>query len=437
MNTHRYLIRALVFSLIVYAIVHVAIRGPINYGRGNNLVDFGNVYAASKMWVAGENAYDKSQFARVWTESSPGAYNLGTENWTFVLPPGALPILAPLGLLPAWWAATLWIIASLLLIVVCIAVTTRIAGLQWNDWRTLVLVAVALAWAPTQLMFASGQPALLAVTAILLATCIAGQRPLVGAALLGLALALKPQLAGPFVLWFVFFRQFRTAGWALVLGLALTLIGVVQLEAGGHAWLSTWFLNIADTTGGGAINDPQVTSHWRNQMIDLGVLLHSFVDSQLQVRAYTQVLSFLIAVLFVALLGRVKDQPNKLLPIALLGTLTMLPVYHRVYDAMLMLPAVAWGLMALRTESHRWAVATLFGCAMLLVPYNLPHHLPRGLEHTMLWNALIYPHHALAVLWVSTALTGALVATSRSLVRTAAPASDSVAPPPAADAGRI
>ena len=62
---------------------------------------------------------------------------------------------------------------------------------------------------------------------------------------------------------------------------------------------------------------------------------------------------------------------DPLLSVATLGALTMLPVYHRAYDAALLLPAYAWRWRSLSSRRlRRFAIAALAMLSIFLIPWD-------------------------------------------------------------------
>jgi hypothetical protein len=52
----------------------------------------------------------------------------------------------------------------------------------------------------------------------------------------------------------------------------------------------------------------------------------------------------LLAAFYIVLLARLRNAEDQLLPLAALAVLTLLPVYHKAYDATLLVLALAWAL---------------------------------------------------------------------------------------------
>jgi hypothetical protein len=164
-------------------------------------------------------------------------------------------------------------------------------------------------------------------------------------------------------------------------------------------------MEIASAPGGP--NDPTTSGKWRNQMIDLRAWLYTLTEAHALVTAKALLVSLALAAAYVALLARRRASLRQggLLPLASLAALTLLPVYHKMYDATLLVLGLAWALRALRDPAARGAaVATLLALSVFLVPFDfLPLLMKRtaaldALSKTWLWRVVIFPHHALATL---------------------------------------
>jgi hypothetical protein len=151
-------------------------------------------------------------------------------------------------------------------------------------------------------------------------------------------------------------------------------------------------------------------------MIDLRVWLYALLGTHDFVATKGSIISTVLAAVYVALLARARPtdrvggdkRDDQLLPLAALAALTLLPVYHKLYDAVLLVLALAWALRALRDPRLRGvAGATLAALAIFLIPFDfLPLLMKRtavldGVAQTWLWRVVIFPHHALATLAVA------------------------------------
>ena len=83
--------------------------------------------------------------------------------------------------------------------------------------------------------------------------------------------------------------------------------------------------------------------------------------------------------------------------------LMLLPVYHKAYDAAVLLLPFAWSLRQSATPGapRRQALLLIALLSVFLVPFNLlplamqRTHALDAFAQTALWRIVIYPHHAL------------------------------------------
>jgi hypothetical protein len=165
--------------------------------------------------------------------------------------------------------------------------------------------------------------------------------------LVAVATALKPQIGGAFILYFLLVRRWRASVLAMALLGVLTAVAVGRLTAAHVAWLGALQANLhAASTGGGYI-DPSAANPWRWHMVNLQHPLHTFLDSRAAVGALTWLITAALFLAYVrALLAASPDRPE-MLAAGIPGILCLLPVYHRYYDAVIMVIPLAWAVSVL------------------------------------------------------------------------------------------
>ena len=418
----RYAAWALVALLLTWAVAQVLVRGPIDVNGNVNLWDFASHYSSARLWLIGQNPYDNASLTVAWQASSPGPFDAPLDYWYGLLPPGAYVVLAPLAALPAWAAALAWLALSAGAIAVCVSVALSLANIRPNSLNAWLLTGAALAAAPFQALLAVGQVSLFAVALILLAVwCARRDRAAHAGVLLAVAASFKPQLAAPFGLFYLCYRNWKLAGYATVTGLLLNGIGVAQLEWRGIDWWTMWTANIAASTRPGQANDPTFTGHWRHQIVSLTVLLHALTASKLAVTLLNATLSAALVGTYAWLARRARFSADALLSVSILCAVGLLPVYHRSYDAALLIVPLAWALTSLRGPLRGAAWATLAALSVFLIPFDalVLARQKLGLfievSRTWWWTALVAPHHAWALLAVCACLLGALYLRVRQL----------------------
>jgi hypothetical protein len=114
--------------------------------------------------------------------------------------------------------------------------------------------------------------------------------------------------------------------------------------------------------------------------------------------------------LWLVLLFRRVGNNNDLLGLSTLAVLSLLPVYHRLYDASLLIFPLAWSLAALPEFRKKLARGTLLLILVFLVPggsalEQLQHtsHLV-ALQHSWWWTHIVMPHQVWALLFLSVLL---------------------------------
>jgi hypothetical protein len=114
------------------------------------------------------------------------------------------------------------------------------------------------------------------------------------------------------------------------------------------------------------------------------------------------------------LLRRRAASNNELLELGALTVLSLLPVYHRMYDASLLIFPLAWSLAALPGSQNKLAKGTLLLILVFLVPggsaleqLQLSSHLVT-LQHSWWWAHIVMPHQVWALLFLSALLLMAM-----------------------------
>jgi hypothetical protein len=170
----------------------------------------------------------------------------------------------------------------------------------------------------------------------------------------------------------------------------------------------------------GGIDDYTPANPTRFDLLNLQVVLFQVVGSTV----VTQVLAWLVAaglVLRWAIQQRKAEGAEAgLFDLAVLGTVSLLPIYHRFYDGCLLLLPLAWAVTQLCGRQRRIA------CAMLIVavPFVVPgaallrtmaggNSILQGFAQTWWWQFLVAPHQVWIILTMSVLLLAAQTAQAR------------------------
>jgi len=217
---------------------------------------------------------------------------------------------------------------------------------------------------------------------------------------------------------------------AIVTAGAIGLTALIAMQMSHPDWLTAWRSSIAASTQIGGVNDYSWAGEYRDEIIDLKLLLVSAIHDPVALRVTILCITAALLASFVRAFPRTPRpaQPaeltthdsqltisrTNLLALAALSAIALLPIYHRVYDATLLTLALAWALAELDGPRRRFAIALLVPMLVFLVPFDIvqtvSHRAPRLFEltRTSWWQSLIAPHYAWGTLLVAIGLLGTL-----------------------------
>jgi hypothetical protein len=415
---------AVVVLLILAAFGQFGVR-TFRHRNEIPLWDFASVYSAARTWENGGNPYDRAAIRATWHQTT-GHVSDNIEFWSSVYPPTSLTMLAPVAFWRPGAAMTLWLAIVLALLVLQFAALLDLAGLKlsFHDPRGLLLIAASLFAAPIQFGVLSGQPSTPAISLCIIAIwCIARQRDGLGGVLLGIACAFKPQIAAPFILYYLVLRRWRAVEPALVMIAMLSALSLTAMQLSHVNWMHGWAENVQQTLAVGGVNDRAPTGPFRDEIIDLQILLAAFVQRgyalrlaagcviAVQVAWYVRV----AATRTMTITSRnsapsTSSASADLLPLATLSALSLMAMYHRVYDAIILTLAFAWALAELYGRRRRFALTALALLCVFMVPFDvlssITHRLPSlaALSDAWWWAAIVEPHYAWALLALTLSL---------------------------------
>lgn len=397
----------LIGLLMIFGVVFVA-RGPLRAIDGGT--DLVHLYAAAVVWLEGGSPYDGQQCADAMAHagySNPQHVASGSYY-----PPPTIAALSPLGLM-SWESARLvWLSLNLIACGVLVwALTCWLTVLQGSS-RGMLAVLLVIAWGPAMTALSLGQLSIVASALIFSGLILLDRgKPWIAGLLLAAGCLIKPQLGLGFLLLIALRREWLTLGVGLALIAMVTGLGIGRLMLTTPDWAGQMAGNIANDQTMGLVLDASPDAPMRFQMIDLRPLLYLLVSEAWVGFSALLVAASLAAVAIVKLL-RLGIQRHVLLATAGVGLLVLLPVYHRAYDAMLLLPLLALVINHVR-RAPRDRLMMLIGLAMLPLFLPLPAILAvvrqRGLisdnlYHTWLWQNVVMQHQSWCLLIASIAL---------------------------------
>jgi hypothetical protein len=404
----------LLLLFLAAAAVVFAWRGPMRaLGAGDDLRVF---YTSTRLWLQGHNPYD---YAALGDELFKAGGPHGDFAGESLNPPCTFVVLAPLGLL-SWPAArVVWLAVNLLALGLLFLGLLRLVRADMTRTRVLLLMTFTLGLAPVQTSIWVGQT-VIPVAALIVWAILAHRHgwDLRAGALFAMAAAIKPQMGAAYLAYLLVRGRWRVVLAGAVVGCLLLAAGVVRLEVAGAQWLPALRANYVASFGGGS--GDLTRAEVRYQLLQLQSPLFVLTG----VKAVASMISWIVvAILGAIMLGharRLKTDRQELLALAIVTALGLLPVYHRYYDAVIILIPVAWALASHPQRLARYAKLSM----LLVVPFVLPGgsmlnwlgatgHVSPQVVNSWWWQGLVVPHETWLTLGVAIVLTAAIVRTAR------------------------
>jgi uncharacterized membrane protein YciS (DUF1049 family) len=345
------------------------------------MMDFKGVYFDARCLLQHTDPYKPGEPLRVYLEeentlpqSADGLRQVLMRD--VYLPPASI-FIAPFAMLPLRPAQVLWMILT--------AAGLVLAGyLIWNLGANYAPVIsdglICLALANSEVLFATGNPAGVAVSLCVVAVwCFLKDRFVwAGVVCLAISLAIKPHDTGLVWLYFLLaggayrIRALQTLLVTVVLGLAA--IGWITPTS--PHWMQELHSNLLADSAPGGVNNPGLASpngRTVSMVIDLQSAVAVFRDDPLIYNSVSYIVcGMLLLTGAVRTLRSRFSQRGPLLALAAIAPLTMLVAYHRPFDAKLLLLAVPACAMLWAEGGRIGRLALLVTAAGIVATSDLP-----------------------------------------------------------------
>jgi len=400
--------RVLAAVLLIAAVAEFSVRGPLRSMHQLGWNDFLFPYIQAKAWARGQDAYSSrsiisfwpSQIARpLWVDSDVASGTLERKRGIPTpYPPTSFVVLAPFSALPWLPAEWIWIAINSVAVALMPFALLSLCNCQFRELRALWFLAAAFALAPLHTGLATENPAMLAVSLTVYAVWAAhSDRRLLAGVLLAVALCLKPTVAAGLLLYYVIRREWKTAGTAVLIAAAAGLIAVLRFELAGVPWLASYRENASRIFAAGSLADFTNADRVRFNMIHAQVFFATFIRSATAVNLLARSLGAALVAAWVWLCLRSRGA-SALLEIGAISVASLIPFYHRFYDAALLLWPLAWALLGVR---RRIAAGALLMMAPFLVPgpallgdLAASGRIPPRIVSSWWWNTIVLSHEA-------------------------------------------
>jgi hypothetical protein len=397
--------------LLLGSVIFVFLGFALQNVSSTPLVDFRMMYYPARCLLQHCDPYNEEQVLRIYeTEGNYGQVDTAREreiSTRYVYLPSAFSVTLPFALLSWGLARALWIALTAGSLIFGSLLIWRVGA---NFAPIVAGCLIGFLLANSELLIDQGMCAGIALSFCVIAVCcFVGHRFVVaGIVCLALSLALKPQDTGLVWLYFLLaggvYR--RRALQTLLLTVVLSLPAVIWVWRVAPNWVQELHSNILAFSAHGGINDPGLASsggHGLAMVISLQSIISVFRDDPrvYNLGSYLVCTPLLLAWVFITL--RFRATPTRAwLALAAVAALSMLPVYHREYDAKLLLltvPAgmVLWaeggpiGRLALLLNTLGFVFTGDLTWAVLLGFIHRLHPPATGLSHWILIAVQVFP----------------------------------------------
>jgi len=399
------------YLLLLGSMVFLLLGAALENSSPAPMLDFRLLYYPARCLIQHGDPYKESDVLRVYqTERVYSQLDTAKERemtTQYIYPPTAFCLTVPFALLPWGPARILW---TTLTVGSLILASFLVWNLGANYAPTLSGVLIGFLLANSEVLVIKGMCAGIAVSLCMVAAwCFLQERcVLAGILCLAVSLAVKPQDAGLVWLYFLLaggvYR--KRALQTLFATVVLSLSAVLWVWRVAPNWMQEWHSYFMASLLQSSMNDPGLAStggHGLAMVISLQTAISFFRDDP---RIYNLVSYVICApLLLVWALVTLRSRPSTKrawLALAAIAALSMLPVYHRQYDAKLILltvPACAmlWveggliGWLALLVNTAGFVVTGDLPWAILIGLTSNLHLAATGMSRQILTAAQVFP----------------------------------------------
>ena len=424
--------KSLLILLVLLAASEFIVRGPVRFLRAADFNDFISPYIQSRAMIEGMDPYSPEILVQLWpTEGTrrPDFIAKDLAEGTLIMKrgiPTAYPLtcllmLAPLAIMPWPVAHLAWLAINICLILVLIWSLLKWCGFERNDWRGYVFVAFSLALAPLNTGVATGSIVIptVALCGLALSRDQRVDSEIFAGILFGIAVCWKPQIGLPFLAYYLLRKRWRLCGIAFGVVFTAAMLAMGRLAISGTSWLQNYQTDNKILFASGILSDFTERNPMRFSLINLQVLLYAGLHRVFAANLLALAVSAALFGIWVVLVMRT-DSLDALLPVSAIVVLSLLPVYHRFYDAVLLIFPIAWSLRDFSLSKKHFARGTFLLTVPFLIPggsileqLELRGQIPGAIRWSWYWIRIAMPHQIWLLLLLSVLLLWRMAAGSK------------------------
>ena len=400
-------LRVILWILVFMAAAEFVVRGPVRFLSGPaDWNDLSQNYTASKLWLKGQSPSDPRNFVALWKQEEGSRLDL-TDIRTHLAPPlGGLLVMAPIAALPWKVAKITWLAVLLIAFAGTVWALVQAGGFRGDELRTLAFIAACLALAPFQTGLASGNTSILVIGLCAVAILAAlRHRDLAAGILFGVACSLMPHIVTFLVLYHLLRRRWQLFVTAVATTVGLTLAAALYLQLRGASWLQDYLHNAQGFVTANHIDDFSSANPSRFTLINLQVPFFSITGHSSSANLLAFAVVGILLAIWLYWVARGPVHGSELLSLGAISILALLPVYHRFYDAALLVVPLCWCMTHFCGRSKPIAKIAL----LLMIPFLVPGtaflqqlavhgQVPDAITHTRWWDCVVMPHETWTLL---------------------------------------
>ncbi len=197
------------------------------------------------------------------------------------------------------------------------------------------------------------------------------------------------------------------SGIAAGLALATAMLATARLAISGTPWIQNYRIDNKILLATGILSDFTERNPIRFSLINLQVLLYAMLHRAVAANILALAISATLFGIWVLLVLR-NQSLDVLLPVSTVVVLSLLPVYHRLYDGFLLIFPLCWSLREFSTCGSRFARGTFLFILPFLAPggsaleqLHLRGQIPAAIANSWYWTGIVMPHQIWVLLVLS------------------------------------
>jgi len=397
--------------LLLGSVVFVLLGLALESASHEPLVDFRVMYYPARCLVQHGDPYNEAQVLSLYRatggDNPSDSEKVRQIATRYIYLPSAFCFTVPFALMPWGPAHILWLMLTMAGLIFASVLVWSLAA-EYAPVAAGALICLFLVNSELLIISANAAGIVVSLCAVAVWCFLRNRFVPAGILCLAIALAVKPQDSGLVWLYFLLAGGLyrKRALQTLLVTAVLSLPALLWVWHAAPAWAQEWQSNLAILSARGGISDPGPTSlggHGLANVISLQSVISVFRDDPRVYNPASYLVCAPLLLIWIAITLRSRSTHAKAwLALATVAALTLLPVYHRQYDAKLLLLAVPACVMLWAESGMTGRFALLATIASLIFTGDLTwalflaliQHLPlstTGFQGQLLTALQVFP----------------------------------------------